>query len=210
MLIKNKVLIGSLVIVCLLVVLSIVGDGKAQQKLGSNNTTAQPTQQKIVQPSPQPQISLDDLKREAEARAAQELKDRANVQLSGGQSKVNNAVNNAKEQQQKSSQQHQNNNDNNQKQLSPVVLVMCSDDLSKTLVLDVNNGWVENAKEIKVEINAGTSSRPKVECMVYKGLFRPNSPEIRSWSLQNIILVDSKEFQEVINNLHNQSQSGEK
>ena len=89
-----------------------------------------------------------------------------------------------------------------QEAIKEVFMIVNESDINKVLIVSVDGRWISDARGVTVKTNIGQiSGKPTVECMMYKGLFKPTKPETKKWTLASIITADNTEFQKILDGL---------
>lgn len=77
-------------------------------------------------------------------------------------------------------------------------LVFCTTDLSKVLVYAGSETTpVHNARSVVMSVDR-ISAQPKATCKLYAGVFEPTDPETKTWIVTEVRLVDSDQFQKLV------------
>lgn len=84
-----------------------------------------------------------------------------------------------------------------------VILVVNTEDVNKVLVISVDGTWLADAREVVIKSSIGSASKPSIQCVMYKGLFRPTTPQVKSWRLHSIITASPTDFQKILDGLQN-------
>jgi hypothetical protein len=92
-------------------------------------------------------------------------------------------------------------------ELQPVFLVICDSSPSKIIVLDDTGKWLHRVRDTEIKIDGST---PIIKCTLYEGHYRPTSPEIKVWRLNQIKTVSETEFQNMINKLQSDPEAVKK
>lgn len=185
----KKISVMGAIGIAVLALLSHNGHTQQKQTLVQNPSTqtVKPTIPVQTPDTQEPTMSLEDLKRNAEERSKNNAEERRGT----SPSILNRAT---------AAAASKKGGDD----LS-VVLIINSENNSQILVLDNGGTWLSDVREVKVSITIGAAilqQKPSVECVMYRGFIRPKNPEIQVFDLESILLADEKEFEEIVNKLH--------
>lgn len=84
--------------------------------------------------------------------------------------------------------------------INSVFVVINKENVAQWLVVGDNGEWLVDVKEIKLNLVIG-QKEPTVDCITYRGIFRPTEPETKTWSLSKVTMSTKEEFQEVVDSL---------
>lgn len=90
--------------------------------------------------------------------------------------------------------------DSGSTKIESVFVIINGDNVSQLLVVGNNGEWLVDVKEIKVHLTIDREA-PKVECTIYRGIFKPSEFETKTWDISKITLAKKEEFQQVVDSL---------
>ena len=86
-------------------------------------------------------------------------------------------------------------------EIDSVVLIINFENINKVLVVSTVGEWIPDAREVTIKTSIAGDNAPELECVMCKVLFKPTSPEKKTWKLASVITANVKEFQEVLDGL---------
>ncbi len=85
--------------------------------------------------------------------------------------------------------------------IKSVIVIVNSDDMSKILVVSVDGRWVHEARAVTIDTTIGSNKPAKIRCTMYKGLFKPTKPEVKTWELKELMTASNADFQRILDGL---------
>jgi len=86
--------------------------------------------------------------------------------------------------------------------IEKIILIVNAENINKILIVSVDGQWIPNARSFQLDTKIGTSeAKPTVKCVMYRGVFAPTDPEIKTWQLESLIVATDVEFQKVLDGL---------
>lgn len=87
------------------------------------------------------------------------------------------------------------------KPVKRVIVILNSDSMNKILVVSTDGRWIHEARMVTIISAIGSHETSTVKCVMYKGLFKPTNPEIKTWELEAFIPTSSEDFQKILDGL---------
>ena len=84
-----------------------------------------------------------------------------------------------------------------------VILVFNSDNAREILVVTDDGQWVPDARKITIVADLTNNVPVQVECIMWKGLFKPENPQVELWGLSGVISADTEAFSKILQDLQN-------
>lgn len=85
--------------------------------------------------------------------------------------------------------------------IKSVIVIINSGDMSRILVVSSDGRWVHEARAIIIDSTIGSPKPAKIKCTMYKGLFKPTKPEVKTWELKELMTITSSDFQKILDGL---------